>query len=114
MHVQAIIFSLMLGLFPLIAIAGAGHNHSHSHNPVSQSQAEEIAIKSVSKLLEKGKIDSSWKSIKVTHTKKENFGGNMEWVVTFKNENISDPAKQTLYVFLTLGGEYLGANYTGK
>lgn len=115
MRIRAIIFSLVLGLFSAAAMAGAGHDHGHSHDPVSQSQAEEVATKSVSSLVDRGKLDKSWKATSVAKAKKKkNFGGSMEWVVSFKNENIKDPAKQTLYVFLTLGGEYLAANYTGN
>ena len=29
-------------------------------------------------------------------------------------ENITDEEKQTLYVFLTISGEYIAVNYTGK
>ena len=114
MRIQSIILSLMLSLFSLVAMAGAGHDHGHSHDPVSQSQAEEIAINSVSALADKGKIDGSWKSIKSTKSEKKDFSGHMEWVVMFNNKNTTDPAKQTLYIFLTLGGEYLAANHTGK
>ena len=114
MRIQTLIFGFSLSFFSLVAIAGAGHDHSHSHEPVSQMQAESIAIKNVSQLADKGKIDKSWKSIKVIKTEKKDFGGNMEWVVSFKNEKISEPSKQTLFVFVTLSGEYLAANYTGK
>ena len=114
MRIQTIIFCLALSFFSLVAIAGAGHDHSHSHDPVSQKQAESIAIKSVSQLIDKGKIDKSWKSIGVTKSEKKQYGSEMEWVVIFDNKKISDPAKQTLYVFLTISGEYLAANYSGK
>ena len=114
MRTQTIFFALALSLFSLVAVAGSGHDHGHSHDPVSQLQAEDVAMKSVAKLVEKGKIDKSWKSIGVTKSMKKDFSGHMEWVISFKNEKISDPAKQTLFVFLTEGGEYLAANYTGK
>jgi len=114
MRIQAIIISLTLSLFSLVAMAGAGHDHGHSHDPVTQIQAEEVATNSVSTLVDKGKIDKSWKSIKATKSEKKSFGGNMEWVVVFNNKNVSEPAKQTLYIFLTLGGEYLAANHTGN
>ncbi len=114
MRIQAIILSLTLSFFSLATMAGAGHDHGHSHDPVTQSQAEEVATNSVSALVDKGKVDTSWKSIKATKSEKKSFGGHMEWVVVFNNKNASDPAKQTLYIFLSLGGEYLAANYTGK
>lgn len=42
------------------------------------------------------------------------FDGDTEWVVVFVNDKIADTDKQKLYVFLTLGGDYIAANYTGK
>lgn len=110
MRIQTIIFSLVLSFFSLATMA---HDHSHSHGPVSQDQAEAIALKSVSKLADKGKIDKSWKSTKASKVEKIQFNGNMEWVIIFNNKNISDPAKLKLYIFLSLGGEYLAANFTG-
>ena len=32
----------------------------------------------------------------------------------FKNDQISDPAKNTLYIFLSSTGNYIAANFTGK
>ena len=58
--------------------------------------------------------DSSWKTANVAKTEKKKFGDAMEWVVSFKNDKISDSSKQILYVFVTLGGEVVGANHTGK
>ena len=120
MRMKAIVFSFILSLSPIAVFAGADHDHghedghSHSHDPVNQSQAEQMAIKSVEQLVEKGKIDSSWKSVKVAKSEKKKFGNNLEWVVSFHNDKMSDTSKQTLYVFMSLTGEYIAANYTGK
>ncbi|MBL7003727.1 MAG: hypothetical protein ISR69_06855 [Gammaproteobacteria bacterium] len=113
MNIQTIILSLTLFLFPLSAFAGAGHDHGPSRAPATQSQAEKVASDIVFQLAEKSKIEASWKAVKIEKSLKKKFGNNLEWVVSFKNEKITDPAKQTLYIFLTLGGEYLAANYTG-
>lgn len=114
MRIQAAIFSLMLSIVPFGAMAGAGHDHGHSHDPVTQSQAEKAAVENVAKIVASGKLDQSWKSIAVAKTEQRDYGGKKEWVVSFKNANVSDPAKQTLYVFLSVGGEYIAANFTGK
>ena len=124
MRVKIVILSLVFCFFPLVSLAGAGHDHDHghshddghghSHDPVSQMQAEQIAIKSVTRLVNKGKIDKSWKGIDVAMAEKKQFGKNMEWVVSFNNDSISDSSKQTLYIFLSLTGSYIAANYTGK
>lgn len=113
------VISTLVSLFLLLAspvYAGSGHDHGHghSHEPVTQAQAEEEAISSVAKLVQRKKIDSSWASVTVHSSEKKEFDGQTEWVVIFKNEKVSDPDKQTLYVFLTLEGRYLAANYTGN
>ena len=121
MRIAAIIFSMLISLFPIAVLAGGNHDHghdhdhgSHSHDPVSQSQAEANAMKNVARLVARGKIDSSWEAVKVARAEKKEFGGKQEWVVSFKNEKIDDEEKQTLYVFLSLTGEYIAANYTGQ
>lgn len=111
---KAAVLSLLIGATPLATFAGAGQDHGHSHEPVTQKQAETLATASVSQLVSSGKVDPSWKTVNVAKSEQKNFGGNMEWVISFKNEKISDPAKQTLYVLLSLDGQFLAANYTGK
>lgn len=37
-----------------------------------------------------------------------------EWKFTFKNLAEKDAAKQTLYVFYSLAGHLIAANFTGK
>lgn len=113
------LISTLASLFVLLAspvYAGAGHDHGHghSHEPVTQVEAEEIAANSVAKLVQRKKIDGSWSTVAVHSSEQKEFGGQMEWVVIFKNEKVTDPEKQTLYVFLTLEGRYLAANYTGN
>jgi hypothetical protein len=114
MRIQTIILSLSISFFSLSTLAGSDHDHGQNHTPVTQSQAEQDATDGILRLVEQSKIDGSWKSAPVEKTLKKKFGDNMEWVISFKNENITDPAKQIIYVFLTLSGEFLAANYTGE
>lgn len=105
----ALIFSTQLW-------AGGSHadGHSHSHGPISSETAISKAKAKVSALSKSGKLDSSWNSVKDIQASKKDFGKGMEWVVSFKNPQISDNKKQTLYVFFTLNGRYLATNYTGQ
>jgi len=92
-----------------------GHDHStHSHDPINQTQAEEFASKSLAKLVSKRKIADSWKDAKVAKSEQKKFGSKTEWVVSFSNDKISNDNKKTLYIFLSLNGDYVAANYTGK
>lgn len=116
MSIKKIFFILALGLFSSTVLAGGNHDHGHghSHGPVDQASAEKIAAGKVANLANNGKIDKSWNTTKVDKAEQKQFGNQMEWVVSFKNDKVSDPEKQTLFVFLTLDGRYLAANYTGK
>ncbi len=37
-----------------------------------------------------------------------------EWKLTFKNPNASDANKKNLYLFYTLPGNFIAANFTGQ
>lgn len=114
MRIKNIFFGLVLSLFSLAATAGAGHDHGHSHGPVSQERAQAIATRQVQRLADKGKIAKSWGSVKASTIEQKQFGSQTEWVVVFANDKVEDASKQKLYVFLTLDGGYLAANYTGE
>jgi hypothetical protein len=103
-------------LFGAPVIAGSGHDHGHSHAqaPVNKETAEENAGKAIASIALTGKIDKSWESITASSSEKKNFNGRSEWVVIFVNKKITDTAKQKLFVFLTVNGEYIAANYTGN
>lgn len=107
-----LVFSSLFFSAPVMA--GAGHDHGHSHAPVNQEVAEKNADKVISSLVEREKIDKSWSTIKANSVEKKMINGHLEWAVIYNNEKITDPDKQKLYVFLTVGGEYIAVNYTGN
>ncbi len=117
MRIYTLTITAMLYLFSLGAIAGPGHDHDHAAHPhpdVTQAQAEAAAIKNLTRLADKGKIDKSWVTIKPTTIEKKELNGKSEWVAVFNNNTVTDPTKQTLYIFLSSGGEYIAANHSGK
>jgi hypothetical protein len=116
MQFKALLLSFTLGLFSITATAGSGHDHGHSHSntPVNQVTAEAKATEIVAAFVARNKLDKSWRSVTVSSVEKKEFKGNSEWVAVFVNNNIADTDKQKLYVFLTLGGDYIAANHTGK
>jgi len=94
--------------------AHAGHDHGHGHDhdmEISKDQVIEKASGYVDKLIKKGKLDASWEQIAPMGVKENDAH---EWVVTYSNPEIEDSEKQTLYMFLTLSGKYIAANFTGK
>lgn len=99
-------------------MAGGGHSHTpdggHSHGPVSSDEAMSRADKKVHQLATKGVIDASWSGVQATSAEQKTFAKDVEWVIVFKNDKLKDPTKQTLYLFFSLDGYYIAANYSGK
>lgn len=116
MRIQSLVITLILTFLPMAVFAGSGHDHGHghSHGPATKERAIKIATNVVSNIADKGIIEESWKSVPATSAEQKEFDGQKEWVVIFNNEKVADTAKQKLYIFLTLEGKYLAANYTGK
>jgi Family of unknown function (DUF6488) len=110
----ALFFSMLFFVTP--ALAGSGHSHGPAkvQAPVSGEVAANRALEAVKELASAGKIDASWAEIKESKVEQKTFNNGPEWVVMYKNQEINDAAKQTLYVFLTLSGKYIAANFTGS
>ena len=107
--------------------AHGSHEHSsHGYSPtqdelstehiqkVSTEHIQRVANKQVLNLIEKGKITKSWSDAPVSNMEKKQFHRTTEWVVIYKNKEIKDHTKQTLYIFVNLYGKVTGANHTGK
>ncbi|QBZ84127.1 hypothetical protein GHNINEIG_02202 [Hydrogenovibrio crunogenus] len=116
-----LITTLFLSLFiTTYAVASGGHSHSpdgghsHSHGSISNKEVINKATGKVNQLASAGIIDISWKNVKAHNAVKKQFRDDLEWVIAFKNGKIDDPKKQTLYLFFSLDGHYIAANYSGK
>ena len=117
MKLKTLFIGAIFGLSSMTLMAGSGHNHGHSHAPtvvVSESGAIENATKIVASLIKKNKLEQSWSSVKASSAEKTAVDYRPEWRITFINNNIEDINKQKLYVFLSLDGLYIAANFTGK
>lgn len=114
MQLKALLLGFTLGLFSITAIAGDDHDHGHSHSPVDQTVAKAKATEIIASFVKQKTIDKSWSSIPAKSVDKKKFDSRQEWVVSFENVKITKADKRKLYVFLTLSGDYIAANYTGK
>lgn len=109
--------------FSLPTYAGSGHshdkdgghsNHGHSHGAISNNKAVTKGLAKVKFLVKKGTIEKSWSGVSKGMATKKTFNDKPEWVVMFNNKAIKDKSKQNLYIFFSLDGHYIAANYTGK
>lgn len=103
----------LLGAAPAFADKG-GACHFHGSKPAAEETVLTCAAQRKDALVSSGKLDASWKAVK--HEKVEQVDGKKgkEWKVTFKNPQVSEASKQTLYVFLSMPGNVLAANFSGK
>ena len=118
-----IFFSLALLSSPLFAHTDHEHTrdakkhddgHSHSHDAISSEAVSKQGVQKINDLVKKGKIDKSWAEVKVDKVEQKTFSKDPEWVVTFRNDKVSDKSKQTIFVFYTLDGHYLATNFSGE
>lgn len=115
-----LLFTALIFVTPVHA--GPGHSHDadggHSNyghsGPISADKAKSKAERTMHNLAKRGVIDKSWTSTKPVNAEIKNYAKGKEWVVTFKNEQIEEKSKQTLYIFYSIDGHYMAANYTGK
>ena len=107
---------LVLFVAPSPVFAGAGHNHGPKRQQIAITEAEAAkrAAKMVEVLASEQKIDASWVGIKESSVEQKKFNNIKEWQVVYNNDGIEDPSKRILFVFLSLSGEYIAANYTGN
>jgi len=106
--------------FAVPVYAGTGHahdkdgGHSHSSGPISEEKAKSKATRTMQNLVNRGVINKSWTLAKFIKVEKKSFSKGPEWVVSFNNDKIKDKTKKILYIFYSLDGHYIAANYTGK
>lgn len=114
-HIASIAFLVATLAFAPSAIADTGGScHFHGNAPIKEAVLVGCASEYKDGLASKGKIDPSWTGVKLD--KAETVAGKKtkEWKFTFKNPTEKDASKQTLYLFYTLSGNFIAANFTGK
>ena len=119
--VTYLLFTVLVFTTPVHAGSGHSHdkdgghsNHESSHGAINASLAKAKAENMVNALVKKNVIDKSWQGTKPVKAEKKTFAKGEEWVVSFQNDKIEDKSKKVLYIFYSLDGHYIAANYTGK
>jgi len=122
--IKTTVITVALSLTTLYA--GDAHNHAehdhgthgHSHDShqvgISNKAVKKIAIAEVKRLALAKKIPKSWKSMPISKIGKTHYGDTNDWMVGFDNPKIKDKTKRTLYIFVSVHGKIMGANYTGN
>lgn len=97
------------------ALAAEGSScHFHGKTPASEQIVADCASQRRVSLVAGGKLDKSWQDVKVEKIEQIEGKKGKEWKVSFRNAAVTEPEKQTLYVFFSLPGNYIASNFTGK
>lgn len=94
------------------ALAHPGHQHEAPAPEISEEQVKVRAKEEVGRLVERKKLDESWKATPLKALEKRTYKKTWEWVATF--ENARAVKDRVLYVFLKPSGQFVAANFTGK
>jgi hypothetical protein len=97
------------------AMADAGSScHFHGSKPATEAVVIGCATDRKAALVRDGKLDASWQNVQPGKPETVDGKKGKEWKVTFKNPAATDKGKETLYMFYTLPGNFIAANFTGQ
>ena len=98
---------------PVLADAGSSC-HFHGSKPATESVVIGCAAQRKASLIKDGKLDGSWQNVQPSKPEAVDGRKGREWKVTFRNPAVADKTKETLYMFYTLPGNFIAANFTGQ
>ena len=99
---------------PAVFAAVGGSCHFHGYKPASEATVSGCAMQRKDALIKGGKLDNSWTAVKPEKVEAVEGKKGKEWKVTFKDMAAKDKSKETLYMFFTLPGNFIAANFTGQ
>jgi hypothetical protein len=98
---------------PASADAG-GSCHFHGSKPARAETVTGCALQRKALLIKQGKLEASWESTQPGAPEQVDGKKGKEWKLRFDNPGAADKSKQTLYMFFTLSGNFIAANFTGQ
>jgi hypothetical protein len=108
----ATIFMLTLLLMASIVNVSGHGGKTHTDEKFTAFEALEKGVALFNSLVEKGKLEKSWKKdlvlVKISHMEGKD---NRAYGISFHRSNSSPPS---VYIFFKADGSYGGSNYTGE
>ncbi len=91
-----------------------GSCHFHGNKPATENVVLGCAKQRKEALVKSGKLESSWQTLQHNAIEQVDGKKGKEWKVAFKDPAAKDKAKETLYMFFTVTGNFIAANFSGK
>ncbi len=111
------IFTIIMFIISMTIFAGGSHFHPKKivscKSECTEADVRSVTAVALKNLADTKTIPTSWTQIAVEKIEKKQFAKGPEWVLSFFDKT-QTPAKQRLYVFITLDGWLNGANHSGN
>ena len=108
-------FMLTLIMISPLAMAGEGSScHFHGSKQAEKATVEQCGVERRNLYLKNGTLDMSWSNIKPSVIEIIDGAKGKEWRLRFDNPTAPDSSKRSLYMFFSLPGNFIAANYSGK
>ena len=108
-------FGLTLMMISPLAMAGEGSRcHFHGSTQAEKSTIEQCGLERKNLYLKNGTLDTSWSNIEPSVIEIVDGAKAKEWRLQFDNPNALDSSKRSLYMFFSLPGNFIAANYSEK
>jgi hypothetical protein len=104
----------VLGMSAPAFASPGGSCHFHGNKAASEATVAACAVQRKDALATSGKIDAAWKAVKQEKIEQVEGKKGKEWKVIFKDPAAKDKTKETLYMFFTMPGNFIAANFTGQ
>ena len=110
-----LLLSLSAALWaPAVWADKGGSCHFHGNKTAAEAAVSSCALQRKDALVKAGKLEAAWSALKPDKIEVVEGQKGKEWKVTFKDASAKDKSKETLYVFFTLPGNFIAANFTGQ
>lgn len=104
--------AICLGLVMASPSASLGHEDpSHHEQHISPRRAESIARHNIADAVRRGGLASSWSKAFTLGSEMETRKGVEYWLMELVNVEEPDEAKRSLFVLVTVTGEYAGYSH---
>lgn len=99
---------------PQAMASEGGSCHFHGHTPAKETTITTCANQHKESLVKRGKLDKTWLTAPLDKAEQVEGSKGKEWKLSYKNPAVTDKSKETLYLFYTLPGNFIAANFTGR
>lgn len=114
LHAAALAAAVLLAA-PAARAGADASCHFHGNKPAAEATVVGCAMQYKNQLVSGNKVEKSWQAVTKPEKVEQIDGKNgKEWRLTFRNPAATDKAKETLYLFYAMSGNFIAANHTGQ